>query len=73
MASAYEPNPGISPATMMDKLQCLTLLPFLPWTVIQVLLRRAVGTTNDLSLKADLICTFLRLFVSLSPLDSLEH
>lgn len=57
----------------MDKLQCLTLLPLLPWACFQVLLRRAIGTNNDLSFKADFICTFLRLFVSLSPRDGFNH
>ncbi|KAK5999452.1 hypothetical protein QM012_005453 [Aureobasidium pullulans] len=72
MSSSYEPNPSIKSATLMDKLQCLTLLPILPWTLFQVLLTRAVWTNNGLSLKADLICTFLRLAQPFLPLSILR-
>ncbi|KAH0347077.1 alpha/beta-hydrolase, partial [Aureobasidium melanogenum] len=72
MASTHEPNPGVGPATLMDKLQCLTLLPLLPWTCFQVLLRRAVWTTNDLSFKADFICNFLRSAQPLLPMSILR-
>ncbi|CAD0092390.1 unnamed protein product [Aureobasidium mustum] len=61
MAFAYDPNPSIGRATLMDKLQCFALLLVLPWACFEVLSRRAVWTNNDLSLKADFICTFLRL------------
>ncbi|CAD0084582.1 unnamed protein product, partial [Aureobasidium vineae] len=60
MASAFDPNPSIRPPTLMDKLQCLILLPILPVTCLRVLLRRLVWSTNNLSFKADFICSFLR-------------
>ncbi|KAI4836944.1 alpha/beta-hydrolase [Aureobasidium sp. EXF-8845] len=60
MASTFNANPGIGPSTLLDKLQCLVVLPLLPLTVFQVLVRRFISPPENLSLKADFICSLLR-------------
>lgn len=63
MASMFSANPGIGPSTLLDKLQCLVVLPLLPLTILQVLMRRFISPPENLSLKADFICSLLRGYV----------
>ncbi|KAI4718726.1 alpha/beta-hydrolase [Aureobasidium sp. EXF-10727] len=72
MAAAFDPNPSIGPPTLMDKLQCLVLLPILPMTCLRVLLRRLVWGTNNLSFKADFICSVLRAAQTFLPISMLR-
>jgi hypothetical protein len=60
MASTFNPNSGIGPSTLLDKLQCLAVLPLLPLTCVEVLIRRMLWPADTLSFKADFICSLLR-------------
>jgi hypothetical protein len=57
--AAMEPNPNFGKVSLREKLQCVMILPLVPWTLLQVFLRRLVAKANGLPFKQDfaLACT----------------
>ncbi|KAI5244856.1 alpha/beta-hydrolase [Aureobasidium subglaciale] len=72
MAAVFEANPDVKSSTLMEKLQCFVFIPLLPLTLIRVLVRRLFTPKKNLSVKADLICTLLRVAQPWTPLSILR-